>query len=72
MTLPSFNFAADAATGAPSGAYVPAEVAAQLEQTLSKLVWAVLYGKAYDASGLAVRAEQFLATLKASQPAQAA
>lgn len=69
MAVQSFKFAADAASGAPAGDYVPAAVAQQLEQTLSKLVWAVLYGKAHDASGLAVSAEQLLGTLKAQPQA---
>jgi hypothetical protein len=64
MSLPSINIAAEAA-GAPAGRYVAADVAEQLEQTLSKLTWHVLYGKAIDASGLAVAAEELLGSLKA-------
>lgn len=67
MALPTYSFAADAASGAPAGDYVSADVAQQLEQALVKLAWTVLYGKAYDASGLAVNAEQLLATLKAAK-----
>lgn len=63
MSLPTVTLAADA-QGAPAGTYVPAEVATQLEQTLSKLVWQVLYGKFHDASSIAVKAEQMLGTLK--------
>jgi hypothetical protein len=62
MTMPTFEIAGDAAV--PAGEYVPAAVAAQLEQTLSKLVWTVLYGKALDASTLAVGAEQMLGEMK--------
>ena len=69
MALQTFSFAADAAGGAPAGEYVPADVAQRLEQTLSKLVWTVLYGKAHDASGLAVGAEQLLGTLKLAKAA---
>lgn len=69
MGLQTYHFPADASSGSPAGEYVPAEVARQLEQALSKLVWAVLYGKAYDASGVAVGAEQMLSTLQAAQPA---
>ncbi len=65
MALQTFNFAADSASGAPSGDYVPASVAQELEQTLSKLTWHVLYGKSHDASGLAVTAEQLLQQLRA-------
>ncbi len=72
MALTTFPFAADATTGAAGGDYVPAEVARRLEHSLSKLVWAVLYGKSYDASGLAVAAEQMLSELKQAKPAQAA
>lgn len=64
MALPTYRFEADSASGAPAGDYVPAAVAAQLEASLAKLVWTVLYGKTYDASGLAVGAEQLLAELK--------
>ena len=63
MTLPTYTLAADAASGAPSGDYVPASVAQRLEQTLSKLVWQVLYGKTHDASCVAVAAEQILAEI---------
>lgn len=65
MALQTFQFPADTANGAPAGAYVAADVASQLEQTLAKLVWTVLYGKSHDASSLAVAAEQLLGTLKA-------
>jgi hypothetical protein len=64
MALPTFSFAADATSGAPGGEYVAAGVAQQLEQTLSKLVWHVLYGKSHEASGVAVDAEQILAEIK--------
>ncbi len=64
MSMPTFNFAADATTGAPAGTYVSADVAQTLEQTLSKLVWQVLYGKAIDASSAAISAEQLLGRLK--------
>jgi hypothetical protein len=67
MALQTYSFGADSATGAPGGDYVSAEVAQQLEQTLSKLVWTVLYGKMFDASGVAVSAEQMLGKLKATQ-----
>jgi hypothetical protein len=66
MALQTFNFVADSSSGAPAGEYVAAEVALQMEQTLSKLVWTVLYGKSHDASSAAVTAEQFLARLKAA------
>jgi len=65
MALQTFNFAADSSSGAPSGEYVAASVAQQLEQSLSKLTWTVLYGKSFDASGIAVAAEQLLASLRA-------
>lgn len=64
MSLPSINIAAETA-GAPGGRYVAAEVAEQLEQSLSQLTWHVLYGKAIDASGLAVAAEHLLGSFKA-------
>lgn len=64
MSLPSINIAAETA-GAPAGRYVSAEVAEQLEQSLSQLTWHVLYGKAIDASGLAVAAEHLLGSFKA-------
>jgi hypothetical protein len=64
MALPTFSFPADAASGASAGDYVPAALAQQLEHTLSKLVWTVLYGKTHDASTLAVGAEQMLQGLK--------
>ncbi len=67
MGLQTFSFAADASSGSPSGDYVPASVAQELEQTLSKLTWHVLYGKAFDASGLAVSAEQLLLKLQAAK-----
>ncbi len=58
------TFSIPAEAGVPVGDYVPVDVAQQLEQTLSKLVWTVLYGKAHDASTLAVGAEQMLGELK--------
>jgi hypothetical protein len=58
--MQTYTFAADAASGAPSGEYVPASLASELEQALSKLTWTVLYGKAFDASSLAITAEQLL------------
>jgi len=64
MALPTYSVAAEAA-GTPAGDYVPAAVAQQLEQTLSKLTWQVLYGKASDASSAAVSAERLLASLSA-------
>jgi len=67
MALQTFSFPADASTGAPAGDYVPAELATQIEQTLSKLVWTVLYGKSHDASGAAISAEQLLSQLKAGK-----
>lgn len=72
MALKTYTFPADAASGAPAGAYVPAEVAEQLERSFAKLVWTVLYGKSFDASGLAVAGEQLLGTLKDPAPAKAA
>jgi len=63
MALTTYTFPADAQSGAPAGAYVPADLASTLEQTLSKLCWTVLYGKSHDASSLAVGAEQLLHTL---------
>lgn len=65
MALQTFSFAADPASGAPAGEYVPADVAAQIEQTLSRLIWVVLYGKSHEASSAAVNAEQALAQIKA-------
>lgn len=67
MALQTFSFASGSNSGAPEGDYVPATVAQELEQTLSKLTWTVLYGKSHDASGLAVAAEQLLHKLRASQ-----
>lgn len=67
MALQTFTFPADASTGAPAGDYVPAELASKMEQTLSRLVWTVLYGKSHDASSVAVSAEQLLAQLKAGK-----
>ena len=67
MALQTFSFAADTGNGAPAGEYVPADVAAQIETTLSKLVWTVLYGKSHDASAVAVGAEQFLVQLKSGK-----
>jgi len=63
MNMPIPTFTIDAQSGAPAGAYVEAQVASTLEQTLSKLTWTVLYGKANDAASLAVGAEQLLARL---------
>lgn len=62
MSLPTVTLASET-SGTPAGRYVSAEIAEQLEQTLAKLTWHVLYGKAIDASGLAVSAEQMLSTL---------
>jgi hypothetical protein len=67
MALQTFNFPADPATGAPGGEYVPSAVAAKIEETLSKLVWTVLYGKTHAASSAAVSAEQMLARIKAGE-----
>lgn len=67
MTMQTFNFAADSASGAPGGEYVPAAVATELEQALSKLTWTVLYGKAFDASSLAITSEQLLRKLRDGQ-----
>jgi hypothetical protein len=64
MSMPTFAFAGDAAQGVPAGDYVSAAVAQQLEQTLARLVWTVLYGKSHDASTLAVGAEQMLGNLR--------
>lgn len=58
------TFSLPAEAGVPVGDYVPAGVAQQLEQTLSKLVWTVLYGKSHDAATLAVGAERMLGDLK--------
>jgi hypothetical protein len=69
MALQTYSFAADASSGAPAGEYVPADVAGKIEQTLSKLVWTVLYGKSHDASSAAVTAEQMLAQIKAGKAA---
>lgn len=49
---------------APSGEYVPLAVAQELEHSLSKLVWTVLYGRSFDAQQLAVSAEAMLGKLK--------
>lgn len=62
MALPSINLTSDI-DGAPAGRYVSAELAEQLETTLAKLTWHVLYGKSFDASSLAVAAEQMLGEL---------
>lgn len=62
MSLPSITLPAGTAE-APAGRYVAAELAEQLESTLSKLVWQVLYGKAIDASTHAMAAEQLLGTI---------
>jgi hypothetical protein len=69
MALQTYSFAADAASGAPGGEYVSAEVAGLIEQTLSKLIWTVLYGKSHDASSAAVTAEAVLAQIKAGKAA---
>jgi hypothetical protein len=66
MSMPTLAFAGDAAQNLPAGDYVPAALAQQLEQTLSKLAWTVLYGKSHDAATLAVAAEQMLVPLKAA------
>lgn len=66
MTLPTVEFNAEAATAMAPGAYVPADVALALEQTLDKLSWQVLYGKAIDASSLAISAEQLLSQVRAA------
>lgn len=47
----------------------PSDVATQLEQSLSQLVWHVLYGKFHDAASLAVGAEQMLGRLRAGKAA---
>lgn len=73
-TLKTFTFTADTAGGtyrcatpdAPSGDYVPAAVAIELEQTLSKLVWTTIYGKSFDATQLAMAADDVLGRLKAA------
>lgn len=67
MALQTYSFAAGSTSGAPDGDYVLASVAQELEQTLSKLTWQVLYGKPHDASGLAVTAEQLLQKLRAAK-----
>jgi hypothetical protein len=67
MALQTFSFAANANTGAPSGEYVPADVAGLMAQTLSKLVWTVLYGKSHEASSAAVAAEQVLSSIRAGK-----
>lgn len=71
MSLSVINIVTETAE-APAGSYVAAEVAEQLERSLSQLVWHVLYGKAIDASGLAVAAEQLLGNLAAKPKAVAA
>lgn len=63
MALPTITLAADVTDGAPAGAYVPADVATEIEQTLAKLVWQVLYGKFNDAASIAMKAEQMLGSL---------
>jgi hypothetical protein len=67
MALQTFSFASDASSGAPGGEYVSAEVASTIEQTLSKLIWTVLYGKSHDASSAAISAEQVLSALKSGK-----
>ncbi|MFZ5454900.1 MAG: hypothetical protein ACOY9I_04540 [Pseudomonadota bacterium] len=57
------------ASGAPAGSYVSADDATKLEETLSALIWGVLYGKPIDGSRLAVQAEQVLAGLRAKEAA---
>ncbi len=63
MALPTYTLESESAAGAPAGTYVPADVAEQLEQTLAKLVWQVLYGKFHDASSTAMKAEQMLGAM---------
>lgn len=63
MALPTYTLESNAAAGAPAGAYVPADVANELEQTLAKLVWQVLYGKFHEASSIAMKAEQMLGSM---------
>jgi hypothetical protein len=66
MSLPTVEVNAEAAATIAPGAYVPAELAQALEQTLDKLSWQVLYGKAIDASSLAISAEQLLSQMRAA------
>ncbi|WP_085314648.1 hypothetical protein [Derxia lacustris] len=53
-----------AAEGDQSGDYVKATDAEKLEGVLSKLVWEVLYGKAFDAQSAAAAAERALAEIR--------
>ncbi len=69
--MTTFKLAAEAG-GLPAGEYVDAALAQTLESTLSSLVWQVLYGKAIEASGLAMSAEQMLSDLKAGKALAAA
>lgn len=62
MALPTITLPADAANAVP-GAYVDAQLAEQVRETLARLTWHVLYGKSHEASSLAVGAEQLLNTL---------
>lgn len=43
-----------------SGEYVKAEAAETLEALLRKLTWLILYGKHFEATEVAVRAEKLL------------
>ncbi|WP_169732486.1 hypothetical protein [Derxia gummosa] len=47
------------------GEFVKAADAEKIETVLSKLVWEVLYGKAFDAQAAAMAAERALAEVKA-------
>lgn len=69
MALRTYSITPDAASGAPAGSYVSADDAAKLEETLSALIWGVLYGKPIDGLRLAVQAEQVLAGLRAKEAA---
>jgi hypothetical protein len=72
MTLRTYSIDQDTASGAPAGAYVSAEDAAKLEETLSTLIWSVLYGKPFDGSRAAVQAEQVLTGLRVRPAVEAA
>jgi hypothetical protein len=72
MTLITLSFKADAngvytcsAPGDQSGDYVRAADAESLAEALSKLVWAVHYGRSFDASSYAHVATQLLERLHA-------
>lgn len=69
MTLRTYSITPDAASGASAGSYVSADDATKLEETLSALIWGVLYGKPIDGSRLAVQAEQVLAGLRVKEAA---